>query len=399
MAAHLDNAVRDRMHADVPIGAFLSGGVDSSSIVALMAKHGAGRVKTFSAGFAETGHDERHFARLVAERFATDHHDYLLRPDVAALVPRLVWHYGQPFADSSAVPTFCLAELARRHVTVVLTGDGGDELFLGYDRYAEIHAARWIERLPGMLRRFAGFATDRMSPGLESLRAARVMRRLLGRLDARNSRRYAPRMAFFSDLAKRQGYGPRLAPVMANSSLDLWEHHFKAEPDMLSGAARADFNTYLPDDLLVKTDVATMAHGLEARAPLLDERLVDWTMTVPANERFRAGEPKALFKAAMSKTVPREILDRPKMGFRAPLKSWVDGPLREFVGDTLRSRGFVERGLFDPAFVERLMVEHYSGTMDHHPRLWALLVMEQWFQMWIDTAAVPREAPSFTLSA
>ena len=387
-------AVRDRLRADVPVGAFLSGGVDSSSIVSVMAQYAPGRLKTFSVGFGAAGHDERRYARMVADRYATDHHELLLEPDLESLLPKLTWLYGQPFADSSAIPTFCVSQLASSEVKVALTGDGGDELFFGYDRYEEYAAEQSIDRLPRAVRRIAGRLADAMPPGFERHRIARIGRRLLTRLDTRNSRRYARRMAFFSDLAKCRGYAGSLAPFLARSSLDIWEQYFSANSDMVSGAADADFHCYLPDDLMVKTDVATMAHGLEARSPLLDERLIAWAAALPAREHLAGGVTKALLKQSMAKLVPAQILQREKMGFRAPLKAWIDGPLWTMLQDTLTSQAFRERELFEPACVAQLMSEHRKGVMDHHPRLWALLMMELWFRMWIDPARPPDALPT-----
>jgi asparagine synthase (glutamine-hydrolysing) len=390
--ATLETAVQRQLRADVALGAFLSGGVDSSAVVALMARNSTAPIKTFAAGFAQDGHDERAYARLVAERYQTDHHEYLLSPDMPDLMGQLVWHYGQPFADSSAVPTFCLSKLAREHVTVVLTGDGGDELFFGYDRYGAFGKSRVVDSLPLLARSLAGCVAERMPPGLDRSRFMRVLRRMLARLDSRNSRRYAPMMAFFSDSDKALGYGSALTDQLEDSSLDLWQDYFNAYPDMVSGAAWTDLNTYLPNDILMKLDVASMAHGLEVRSPLLDHDVVQWARKLSATQLMPGGELKGLLKSALSGVLPGQVLEREKMGFRAPLKHWMGGSLREMTYDVLGSKAFRERELFRPDYVTRLLSEHHAGIMDHHPRLWALLFLELWFEMWIDSDHLP-EAP------
>jgi asparagine synthase (glutamine-hydrolysing) len=390
----LDEAVRLRMISDVPLGAFLSGGVDSSSVVAMMARHSSGPVKTFCIGFEEADFDERRYARMVAERYATDHHEMMVRPDALGVLPRIVWHYGEPYADSSAVPTYYVAEIARRHVTVALNGDGGDESFLGYHRYSECLKTEWVSRIPRPLRQLAGRVAASMSPKLDGFRPTRVARRLLGYASEKDARRYAPSMAYFFDHDKVAGYGERLRPFLVSSSFDLLDPYFANAPSFVAGAARADIETYLPDDLLVKVDIASMAHALEARSPLLDHVLMEWAAGIPAHQKMAGGETKAILKAAMEPHLPHEVLYRPKMGFGVPIERWLRNELREFAYDTLTSRAATDRGLFRPEYVRQLLDEHSSGARLHHTRLWALLMLELWFRMWIDPAAVPLQPPA-----
>jgi asparagine synthase (glutamine-hydrolysing) len=212
---------------------------------------------------------------------------------------------------------------------------------------------------------------------------------MLAALDARDSRRYAAPMAYFRDLDKRMGYGPALAPYAGKSTLDLWQRYFDEAPGAVAGAAWADLNTYLPDDILVKLDVAAMAHGLEARCPFLDLDLVREVAALPASVRMKAGALKGLMKEALAPLVPAEILARPKMGFGLPIQEWLQGPLAGLVEDTILSPRFAARGLVRPEFVRRMVAEHRAGRMFHHPRLWALLVLELWHRSWIDPAAPP----------
>jgi asparagine synthase (glutamine-hydrolysing) len=387
LAAHLAEAVRVRMIADVPLGAFLSGGIDSSAVVAMMAEAGAGRVKTFSIGFAEKEYDETRYARLVARRWGTEHEEFVVEPDAAAILPRLVWHYGEPFADPSAIPTWYVAQMARRHVTVALNGDGGDEAFLGYPRYRAMHLLDRLDRLPRALR----FALARLSalapPGVERrLRLDRVRAMLEAPAEPPEGR-YAGAISFFSDGDKERGYGALMREELGHSPLALLAPDFAAAESLLAGANRADFHTYLPDDLLVKVDVASMAHGLEARSPLLDHRLIEWAARIPVDIRMRGGRTKALFKAAMAPYLPAEILRRRKMGFGVPIDRWLRRELKELAYDTLLAPAARERGIMRPDYVRLLLDEHAAGRRNHHIRLWALLMLELWFRAWIDGAA------------
>ncbi|MGH7116569.1 MAG: asparagine synthetase B family protein, partial [Stellaceae bacterium] len=380
-------AVRLRLLSDVPLGAFLSGGVDSSAVVAMMARAGGGRVKTFSIGFAAKEYDETRYARMVAQRYGTDHEEHVVEPDAVAVLPRLVWHYGEPFADPSAIPTGYVAELARRKVTVALTGDGGDECFLGYGRY---RAMRWLDRLdrlPGWSREGLGRLLSLAPPRLRRrFRTQRIQGALLAPR-SRPAARYAPTIAFFADDDKAEGYGEAMRGLAARSVLDRIEPHFAAATNLVAGANRADIDSYLPDDLMVKVDIAGMAHGLEARAPLLDHELMEWATSLPDAVKMTGGVTKALFKSAMEPYLPRQILHRAKRGFGCPIDRWFRGELKQLAYDTLLAQSARQRNLFQPAYTRRLLDEHCSLRANHHNRLWALLMLELWFQMWVDAPA------------
>jgi asparagine synthase (glutamine-hydrolysing) len=387
LAARLEEAVRLRLLSDVPLGAFLSGGVDSSAIVAMMARAGGGRIKTFSIGFAAKEYDETGYARLVAQRYGTDHEEHVVEPDAVAVLPRLVWHYGEPFADPSAIPTYYVAELARRQVTVALTGDGGDECFLGYGRY---RAMRWLDRLDRLPRWGREGLGRLLALAPAPLQRRFRTRRIQGALLAPRSmpaERYAPTIAFFGDGDKAEGYSGAMRELCSHSALGLLEPYFAAAESLVAGANRADIHTYLPDDLMVKVDIAGMAHGLEARSPLLDHELMEWAATLPDTVKMPGGVTKALFKAAMEPYLPREIIYRPKRGFGCPIDRWFRRELKELAYDTLLAQSARQRGLFRPDYVHRLLDEHCAGRVDHHTRLWALLMLELWFRMWIDAPA------------
>jgi asparagine synthase (glutamine-hydrolysing) len=386
LVAFLEETVRVRLIADVPLGAFLSGGVDSSAVVATMARVGAGTVKTFSIGFSEKEYDETRYARMVAERYATDHHEFVVKPDAVAVLPRLVWHFGEPFADPSAVPTYYLSELASQEVKVVLNGDGGDECFLGYSRYTALRYLSHLDRMPGWgpaaLAGLLGLAPRSLQRGHKLPRIRRVLR------TPREQpwRRYACTLASFTDEDKADCYSAAMRDELDRSALDLLEPYFEQADSSVADANRADMHTYLPDDLLVKVDRASMAHGIEARSPLLDHSLVEWAVALPQRVKMPHGVTKGLFKSAMAPLLPAELLHRRKMGFGCPIDQWLREELKEFAFDVLLSRTARERGLFRPDYVRSLLDEHCILGRDHHMRLWTLLMLELWFEMWIDRA-------------
>ncbi len=387
LVAHLEEAVRLRLIADVPLGAFLSGGVDSSAVVAMMARVGGGRVKTFSIGFPAREYDETRYARMVAERYGTEHEEFIVEPDAVAILPKLVWHYGEPFADPSAIPTYYVSQMARRHVTVALNGDGGDEAFLGYSRYQAMRHLDRLDRLPAAGRIGLARLLALAPPGMaRRLRLGRI-REILDAPTDRPEQRYAGAIAFFGDRDKAQGYGEAMRPQLDHSALDLLAPYFAGAENLVAGANRADLNTYLPDDLMVKVDVASMAHGLETRSPLLDHVLLEWAWQIPSEIKMAGGTTKALFKAAMAPYLPAEILYRKKMGFSAPIDQWLRHELKELAYDTLLAPAARQRGVMRPDYVKRLLDEHCSYHANHHTRLWALLMLELWFQTWIDGAA------------
>ncbi len=377
-------AVHKRMVADVPLGAFLSGGVDSSAVVAAMARLGGGPVKTFSIGFENREYDETRYARLVAEQYGTEHHEEVVHPNAVSILPKLVWHYGEPFADPSAIPTFYVSELTRRHVTVALSGDGGDELFLGYSRYQSLFQA---ERDPAVLRTIARVLQPLVTALPRRVRAMRswaLLERYLDGYARDRARRYAPYLVYYSDEDKEQGYGEALAPWRDDSSLALLRPFLEAVRDPVLAAAWADIHTYLPDDILVKVDVASMAYSLETRAPFLDHRFAEWAMGLPLAARFRPGESKRIMKKALEPWLPKEILYRRKMGFGVPIERWLCGPLAEMAQDLLLGSRFEQRGIVHRGHVQAMLEEHCQGLRLHHTRLWALLILELWFQTWID---------------
>jgi asparagine synthase (glutamine-hydrolysing) len=366
------------MISDVPLGAFLSGGVDSSAVVAMMAQVSDQPVRTFTIGFEEQLFDERRFARMVADRYGTRHEEMVVKPDAISILESLVYHYGEPFADSSAIPTYYVSKIAREQVTVILSGDGGDESFLGYPRYLNCRrqdetAGSAAVTAPGAWLRkiLSTVAHRRRAPFAEVAPTAS------------RSRRYEQYIAYFSDEAKNQLYSGDMKRYLARSSLDRLEPWLAEGPTFASGAAWADIHTYLPDDLLVKVDVASMANSLEVRAPFLDHKLMEWALRIPEQHRFRGDETKSLLKEAMEPHLPGELLYRPKMGFGVPIDVWLRNEMKAFAYETLLSDRASKRNLFDRGEVRRLLDRHSAGE-NWSSRIWALLMLELWFQMWID---------------
>jgi asparagine synthase (glutamine-hydrolysing) len=370
-------AVKARLVSDVPLGLFLSGGIDSSFVLAQMVAAGAGRIETFSIGFPDARYDERSHARLIAEHFGSVHHDALVEPtDLVELLPRLVHHYGEPFADPSAVPSFYLARMARERITVALTGEGGDEIFGGYYRHQAARLAAHLDRLPEVSRRAAGAAATTLGNEFSHPMSMRhKVYRALRAIGLEPGERYAEWTAVISAEERRALFpgqhpvAPFAAPGRAKDPLDR--------------ALAVDIARSLPDQLLVKMDIATMASSLEARAPLLDFRLVEWAARLPGSYKQRGSQRKRLLADALGRHIPPEHFKRPKMGFTAPIAGWLRGELAELTSDTLLSDASRQRGIVDPRAVEQLIRRHCDGE-DHTRGLWALLMLELWYQEFID---------------
>lgn len=384
LRARLAEAVRLRLISDVPLGAFLSGGIDSSIVVALMAEAAGPRVRTFSIGFHEARYNELPYARQIAERFETDHQEFVVTPDAAGLLPKLVWHYNEPFADSSAVPTYCLAELTRRSVTVALTGDAGDESFAGYDRYrANVLAAR-LDRLPPAMRTALAAAGRLPAPGRWP-RVERV-RRFLDGASFPRERRYAAWMLPIDARLKQELCTPDFLASSDTDTEALFESWFRrsAATNFVDATLDVDVHSYLPDDLLVKVDIATMAHGLEARSPFLDHELMQFAATLPVDLKLRGRTQKYLLRRLAKTLLPASIVDRPKKGFGVPIDAWFRRELRDLAHDVLLGPTSRQRGYFCHRTVERLLREHVSGARAWHAQLWTLLMFELWHRTFVD---------------
>jgi asparagine synthase (glutamine-hydrolysing) len=379
-------ATRRRLISDVPLGAFLSGGVDSSAVVAAMAESSSEPVKTFSIGFATSRPEfnELPYARLVAKTFGTDHHEEIVEPDVVATLPRVVRAFGEPFADPTALPTFRLSEMTRSHVTVALSGDGGDEAFAGYDRYAANLLLARFDQLPKSVRRNVARLAARIPPDpiINSTRSR--LRRLAGGLPLDPSDRY---LAYTSRLGagvdRTQVYTPEARSRVGEPWLDgafrsVWEDADASE--LIDHMLAADVELYLPGDLLAKVDIASMHYSLEARCPLLDHELMELAATAPPELKLHGREKKVGFRAALRGWVPDEILDRPKRGFELPIAEWLRGDLGSFAQDVLLDPRTRQCDVINPDYARDLLTRHIDGHEDHSGQLWTLLVLELWYQ-------------------
>jgi asparagine synthase (glutamine-hydrolysing) len=387
------DATRARLIADVPLGAFLSGGVDSSAVVSAMAECSSGPVRTFSIGFPEQGFDETRYARMVAQKFGTTHEEFVVEPHAVEILPKLAWHYDQPFSDPSALPTYYVSQMTRRRVTVALNGDGGDEVFGGYERHRALLACALFQSVttPGMRE-----LSDRISralpgsaeggSGLGKLRFfAAAARGGLEQFNLRlfNHRQFeaAERGAMYS-----ADFASRVEPSFAEHQfLELMATSLeKAGPDIVDRALWADARMYLPDTLLVKVDIAAMSVALEARSPLLDTAVVEFAASLPREWKVTARENKKILKEAHAGILPHEVLYRPKMGFSMPVAQWLRHDLHAYLKDMLLDTRSLGRGYFRRGAIERLIEDHRSGRRNNASRLWALLMLEHWHREILD---------------
>ncbi|HEY0376140.1 MAG TPA: asparagine synthase (glutamine-hydrolyzing) [Pyrinomonadaceae bacterium] len=390
LRALLAESVRLRLVADVPLGAFLSGGVDSSAVVGLMSRQMSQPVKTFSIGFHEDSFNELKYARAAAKRFGTDHHEFIVTPEICDVVDELAWHFDEPFADSSAIPTYVVSKLAREHVTVVLSGDGGDELFAGYTRYVTDQRRSAFARLPRVVRE------QMLQPLTRRLPHGAWGRNYLGQVALDPLERYHDAVSVFTRLGKLSLFTPEFNETLRRTerTLETFEAHAArvrtGEP--LDALLYIDSKTYLPGDILTKVDRMTMAASLEARAPLLDHKLIEFVTRLPARLKMRGAETKRVLKRAVEDFVPPEILNRPKQGFGVPIQQWINNQLRGRIRETLTSRRARERGHAEPAYVRLLLDEHERNRRDHSTQLWALFMLELWHRIFVDDDA--QRAPS-----
>ena len=384
----LREAVRLRLISDVPLGAFLSGGIDSSAVVALMSEYGSSPVKTFSIGFDEKEYDELPFARLVAQRYGTDHYEFIVRPDATTILPKLVWHYNEPFADSSAIPTYYLAQMTRQHVKVALNGDAGDENFAGYERYVANVMADYSDRIPARVRSALQRLVTRL-PSSGRRGVLRKVKRFSEAISEPRERRYVRWMSHFHPSLKSELCRPEFLERAAVDSVDILVKSYEASDalDFVDATLDVDVNNYLPDDLLVKVDIATMAHGLEARSPLLDHEFMEFAASLPSSLKLKGRVRKYIFREAVHDLLPNEIMNRPKMGFGVPIEQWFRRELREMASDLLLSPRAAQRGYFRAGTVAPLLDEHVRGDRPWHYQLWNLLMLELWHRMFIDQPA------------
>ena len=370
-----DEAVRIRMIADVPLGAFLSGGIDSSSVVASMARQSPEPVKTFSIGFEESRFNELPYAKMVAEKYSTEHHEIVVRPDSIGIVQKLMKHFGEPFADASAIPTFIVSEFAARSVKVALSGDGGDELFGGYTSLQQVRRLRPLDRVPQPVRLLMSWISDRLPYSAYGKNFLYMMGRRSG-LDRYFAFNYAP-YHMRSRLLRPEWMMPAEAGFLARALPDCI---LPEEAGTLSQVMYWEATANLTGDMLVKVDRMSMANSLEVRCPLLDHELAELAATIPHAWKLSGGQGKRILLEALGDRLPPALLHRPKWGFGVPLADWFRGELREFLWDHVTAAQFLDRGMVSPEFLRALLEEHDSGRRDNSHWLWSLLVLSLWFQ-------------------
>ena len=399
LRANVREAVRKRLVADVPLGALLSGGIDSSIVVSQMAQLQREPVRTFSVGFADGRYDERAQARLVAERYGTVHEEVLLEPDAAEMLPRLAAAYDEPFGDSSALPTYLVSEVARRAVTVALVGDGGDEGFAGYERYRAHALAGRLDVVPDAALRAGARALRALPSGRRELRApAARAARFLEAAAADPATRYGRLMEIFPAPLRERLWTPAALAELGRprSAADLLG---PPPAPGITGLQRLDLTSYLPGDLLYKADIASMACSLELRAPFLDHEVLELGLGLPDSLKVAGGRGKAALRRAFSRDLPPEILRAGKRGFGVPVARWFRTDLRDLAGDLLLGERAAARGLFRREAVETLLADHAAARADHGARLWSLVMLELWHQEHVDAGAVPAAALATAPSA
>ncbi|NNE98607.1 MAG: asparagine synthase (glutamine-hydrolyzing) [Pyrinomonadaceae bacterium] len=384
----LKEATKLRLISEVPLGAFLSGGVDSSAIVALMAQSSDKPVKTFSIGFEEQDFSELKYAKRVARNVGAEYNEFIVKPNAIDVLPKLVKHFGEPYADSSAIPTYYVAKETRKFVTVALNGDGGDESFAGYERHTAMRIAEIYHRIPKPFRKLVVEMPVNLIPS-STVRKSRVRdaKRFLEAASLSRTERYFRWMSVFHRGAKDELYTQEFVEAVSKNQpvthLEKWFEKANGS-GVLDATLLADQMAYLPNDLLVKVDIASMANSLEARSPFLDHKVIEFGASLPENIKAKRFETKSLLKSVAAKLVPKDVIYRRKMGFGVPIGEWLRGDMKRFAEDILLSKSSLDRGIIRPEVVTRYLKEHFASERDHAAQIWSMLMLELWFQQFID---------------
>jgi len=383
----LEECVKLRMISDVPLGAFLSGGIDSSAVVGLMSKLSDKPVKTFSIGFKEEKFNELPYARMIAKKFKTDHHEFIVKPNAIEILPMLVRQYEEPFADSSALPTYYVSKLTRNFVTVALNGDGGDENFAGYPWYSIHKFASWYDRFSFFHEKLALPASKFLYKNIKNDFLEKVYR-FSRTLSSGYERRYLNYICYFTKQMKNQLYTEDFKKIVWQENTEnlIAQRFFESgTKDKVDQALYVDFSTYLPDDLLAKVDIATMIVALEGRSPFLDQEMLELSAQIPSNLKLKGiDNKKYILKKALEGFIPDEILYRKKMGFRVPIQKWFKEELKEYSKKILLSDKSLKRNLFRKEYVKNILDEHCETRVDYSKHIWALLMLELWFREYFD---------------
>ncbi|MBD3672462.1 MAG: asparagine synthase (glutamine-hydrolyzing) [Planctomycetaceae bacterium] len=394
----LSDAVKMRLRSDVPLGAFLSGGIDSTIIVGLMQELSENQTQTFSIGFPVKEFDESSFAREAADHLGTRHHEQIVHPDAVEILPKLIWHYDEPFSDSSAIPTMHLSEMTRQHVTVSLSGDGGDELFCGYPRYRAVELAEKTDRLPPFIKRLLGLHLWQMIPGPSNQRSIiRRGKRFLSALSKSREERYLNWISIFNDDFRAGIWTDEFRESLSGhqaKQLILDAYRSCPSRDFITQTTCVDVQTYLPCDILKKVDIASMAFSLECRSPFLDHGVAELAAQMPIELKMDARQQKKILLEQFGDFFPPRLKSRSKMGFGVPLNVWFRKELKPLLHDILLSERSLNRGIFRQDYLEILIREHLDGRWDHAYRLWNLLCLELWQRTYLDAEKPPTSAPT-----
>ena len=376
----LHEAVKIRMISDVPLGAFLSGGIDSSLVVAMMARQSSEPVKTFSIGFDDDQYNELPYARMVAQRYGTEHYEEIVNPDAEEVISDLVKVFDEPFADSSAIPTYYVSRLARRHVTVALSGDGGDEIFAGYDRYLDWPVTRYTDLIPQVMRKLVFGSLSQVLPdGVWG-------RNTMGYLSLSPDERYIGAPSRTKNW-HTQRFSPNLMEEAGCDNPDPAVRKWLSEmsgQDIVTRRQYLDLKRYLPGDILAKVDRTSMLVSLETRAPLLDHVLAEFAATIPAGVKVKDRSLKHVLKTLARRYLPQELIDRPKMGFAIPVSKWINNEWRDMSRELVLGKRALQRDNFNPVFLQKIMNAHQSGLRNHSSTIWKLMVLEMWYRSFID---------------
>lgn len=376
------DAVRVRLYSDVPLGVFLSGGIDSSVVVGLMSRVYNQRIKTFSIGFDESDYNELKYARNIANFFNTDHNEFVVKPNALDVLPMLIERYGEPYADPSCIPTYYVSKMSKQYVTVVLNGDGGDELFAGYERYQAMAYSKVFDRLPNFLKRtVSSLFVDTIPESIDGRKFVRKVRRFFETTSLPMYKRYIRLIGIFDEDLKSKIYSQHFKASADNFTTYRFFKNCLSSSNslgLIDSLLKLDTLTYLPDDLLVKVDIASMANALEARSPFLDHRLMEFVVSLPSHFKLRGLTKKYILKKVAKKFIPNENIHRTKQGFGVPISRWFRTDLKDYLCDNLLSSTFLKRGYFKPEEVKEMIDLHISRQKDYGFQLWALLMFELW---------------------
>ncbi|KPK41439.1 MAG: hypothetical protein AMJ78_05490 [Omnitrophica WOR_2 bacterium SM23_29] len=384
----LTDAVRVRLYSDVPLGVFLSGGIDSSMVVGLMSRIYNQRIKTFSIGFDESDYNELKYARNIARCFNTDHNEFIVKPKALDVLPTLVERYGEPYADPSCIPTYYVSKISKQYVTVVLNGDGGDELFAGYERYQAMLYSKVIDSFPEFIKRGANSLFVKTIPeSIDSRKFVRKMRRFFEATSLPMHKRYIKWIGIFDDDFKSKIYSQDIIASTDNFTTGEFFRYCLSDSinlGFIDRLMKLDTSTYLPDDLLVKADIASMANALEARSPFLDHRLMEFAVSLPSYFKLKGITRKYILKKIAAKFIPEKNINRTKQGFGVPIGQWFRAELKDYLCDNLLSSKFLKRGYFDSGAIKEMVNLHISRQKDYSFQLWALLMFELWHRKFME---------------